>query len=66
VLAIVINTNNDVRAPLPVVTYERQASNGTPAQVKVLKRSMPIVCKAVSVPSVTMFEVRDHLSVVLH
>jgi hypothetical protein len=35
---------------LPIVTYEGQAFSGDPAKVATAKRSMPIICAAVSCP----------------
>jgi hypothetical protein len=50
---------------LPVVTYEGQAFSGNPAQVRVLRRSMPVVCAGVGVAVATMFDVLNSLGVTL-
>lgn len=50
---------------LPVVTYEGQLFSGNPASVKTVKRSMPHVCASVGVTVATMFDVLDHLGVVV-
>lgn len=50
---------------LPVVTYEGQLFSGNPASVKTQRRAMPHVCASAGVPVATMFDVLDHLGVVL-
>ena len=50
---------------LPVVTYEGVAFSGNAASVRTTRRSMPVVCALVSVQVATMFDVLDHLGVVL-
>ena len=50
---------------LPVVTFEGITFSGEPASVATLKRAMPHVCASVGVPVATMFDVLDHLGVVL-
>lgn len=52
-------------AGLPVVTYEGQAFSGNPARVATQRRAMPHVCALVSVPVLTMFDVLDHVGLVL-
>jgi hypothetical protein len=50
---------------LPVVTYEGQAFSGNAASVRTQRRGMPHVCALAGVPVVTMFDVLNHLGVVL-
>lgn len=50
---------------LPVVTYEGQLFSGNPASVRTQKRAMPHVCAQAGVTVATMFDVLDHLGVVL-
>jgi hypothetical protein len=47
----------------PVVTYEGVRFDGSPAAVAVRKRSMPIVCAALSVDVATLADVLDDLGV---
>jgi hypothetical protein len=50
---------------LPVVTYEGVAFSGEPARVRTQNRAMPHVCAAVGVDVASMFDVLEHLGVVL-
>lgn len=50
---------------LPVVTYEGQLFSGNPASIRTQSRAMPHVCAQASVRVATMFDVLDHLGVVL-
>jgi hypothetical protein len=50
---------------ITVVTYEGQAFSGDPAKISTLKRSMPHVCASVGVGVATIFDVLDHLGIVL-
>lgn len=50
---------------LPVVTYEGVAFSGNAARVATQRRSMPHVCALVGVQVATMFDVLNHLGVVL-
>lgn len=50
---------------LPVVTYEGIAFSGDAARVRTARRSMPHVCALVNVRVASMFDVLDHLGVVL-
>lgn len=49
----------------PVVTYEGQLFSGNPASVRTQNRAMPHVCAQAGVAVATMFDVLDHLGVVL-
>jgi hypothetical protein len=50
---------------LPVVTYEGIAFSGDAARVATQRRSMPHVCALVGVQVATMFDVLNHLGLVL-
>ena len=50
---------------LPVVTYEGVAFSGNAASVRTHRRSILHVCSLVGVPTVTMFDVLNHLGVVI-
>lgn len=50
---------------LPVVTYEGIAFSGNAASVATQRRGMPHVCALVGVSVVTMFDVLNHLGLVL-
>ena len=50
---------------LPVVTYEGVAFSGNAARVRTARRAMPHVCALVNVRVASMFDVLDHLGVVL-
>ena len=50
---------------VPVVTYEGQLFSGNPASVRTQRRAMPHVCAQAGVRVATMFDVLDHLGVVV-
>jgi hypothetical protein len=50
---------------VPVVTYEGLAFSGDAARVGTQRRAMPHVCSLVQVQVATMFDVLNHLGVVL-
>ena len=50
---------------IEVVTYEGQAYSGEPAKISTYRRSMPHVCAEVKVEVATVFDVLNHLGVVL-